>query len=91
MNLARMMTRSYHNTKRMEAEFDQEGCSSWLSSILPSERNDIMNIIYSCQLTRNKTTTRKFESVIPICSTNNNILQVGIFPNTEALLLCPLQ
>ena len=66
ISLARMMTRSYDNTKRMETEFDPDGCQSWLSSILPSERNDIMNIIYSCKLTRNKTTTRNVENVIRI-------------------------
>ena len=63
LSLARMTTRSYDNMKRMETDCDQEGCCSWLSSILPSERNEIMNIIYSCKLTRNKTTTRKFENV----------------------------
>ena len=61
-----MMVRSYDNIKRTETEFDPESCQSWLSSMLPSERNDIFNIIVSCKLTRNKTTTRKFENVITI-------------------------
>ena len=78
-----MMTRSYDTSKRMETEYDQEGCSTWLSNILPSERNEIMNIIYSCKLTRNKTTTRKFENEIIFFKP---VVQVGIFPNTEALL-----
>ena len=64
------MTRSYDNMKRMETEFDQESSKSWLSSMLPSERNDIMNIIYSCKLSRNKTTTRKFD----IWKLNYNVL-----------------
>lgn len=90
LRLARMMTRSYDNRKRMETEFDQEGCSSWLSGILPSDRNYIMNIIYSCKLTRNKTTTRKFGNETKL-QFYEPILQVGILPNTEALLLSSVQ
>ena len=45
--------------KRREQR-DEENCRQRMSSMLPSDRNEIMNIIYSCRLSKNMTTTRKF-------------------------------
>ena len=58
-SVARMIHRSVDKMKRREQR-DEENCRQRMSSMLPSDRNEIMNIIYSCRLSKNMTTTRKF-------------------------------
>ena len=43
---------------------DRENCRGWLRSMLPSERNSIMNIIHNFQLSKNMRTTRRFSRKI---------------------------